>query len=139
VIVFGENLVFTYKPRMNRIEGVRLLSRIRRWSRVPALLPLCFATVAVSAQTPVSYTHLDVYKRQVVNTGVDLAFGDPLIPALWFALCSCAEVLIAVLPLRHFAVRADVSNRRAMCRIAYFAVFLGPLTGALLGLSLIHI
>ena len=70
---------------------------------------------------------------EVVNTGVDLAFGDPLIPALWFALCSCAEVLIAVLPLRHFAVRADVSNRRAMCRIAYFAVFLGPLTGALLG------
>ena len=51
MIVFGENLVFTYKPRMNRIEGVRLLSRIRRWSRVPALLPLCFATVAVSAQT----------------------------------------------------------------------------------------
>ena len=29
VIVFGENLVYTYKPRMNRIEGVRLLSRIR--------------------------------------------------------------------------------------------------------------
>ena len=49
--MFGENLVYTYKPRMNRIEGVRLLSRIRRWSRVPALLPLCFATVAVSAQT----------------------------------------------------------------------------------------
>ncbi len=49
MIVFGENLVYTYKPRMNRIEGVRLLSRIRRWSRVPALLPLCFATVAVSA------------------------------------------------------------------------------------------
>jgi diguanylate cyclase (GGDEF)-like protein len=69
----------------------------------------------------------------LVSHGLHLVLGDPLSTACWHAFCSCLEILITVLPFKHFAVRTDITNRRAICRIVYFGVLLAPLTGALLG------
>jgi diguanylate cyclase (GGDEF)-like protein len=76
---------------------------------------------------------------QLANLGVDLALGDTFYPACWFAVCNSAEVLVTVLPLRHFAGRAEVGTRRALLRIGLFGIVLGPLVCALLAAPAAHI
>jgi diguanylate cyclase (GGDEF)-like protein len=76
---------------------------------------------------------------QVVSLLVDVMMGSRLVFACWFAICNSSEVLITVLPLGHFAGRAEVNNQRNLARIAYFGVFLGPLAGAALGAPAVSI
>jgi diguanylate cyclase (GGDEF)-like protein len=64
---------------------------------------------------------------------VDLAWGTPVVEALWFLFCNAAEVLLAVTALGHLTQRGDITSKRALCRIAYFGMFLAPLIAALLG------
>ena len=68
-----------------------------------------------------------------VGLGVDFMQGNPFWASCWCTFSNCGEVLVTVLPLRHFATRADVVSQRSLLRIAYFGVLLGPLTGGLLG------
>jgi diguanylate cyclase (GGDEF)-like protein len=76
---------------------------------------------------------------QLANLAVDLALGDTFHSACWFAVCNSMEVLVTVLPLRHFAGRTEVTNKRALLRIGLFGVLLGPLVGSLLAAPLAHI
>ncbi len=63
---------------------------------------------------------------------VDLMLGTPLRWALWFGVSNSVEVLIIVLPLRHFSSRSEVATRSTMGKIALFGIFLGPLISGMM-------
>ena len=44
-----------------------MLARIQRWLSVDTMLPAAERLGPVGTTKPVSYTHLDVYKRQVLS------------------------------------------------------------------------
>ena len=69
---------------------------------------------------------------QMANLVVDLAHGNTIRAACWFAMCNSLEVLVPVLVLRHIGERAEVTTRQKLWKIALFGVVLGPLSCALL-------
>lgn len=75
---------------------------------------------------------------QLTNLGVDLALGDTFYSGCWFAVCNSSEVLVTVLPIRHLAVRAEVTSKRALLKIGLFGVLLGPFVCALLAAPAAH-
>ena len=72
------------------------------------------------------------------NIVIGIALGNTLPSECWFDLCNSVEVLITVLPLRQFS-RADILNKRAVCRLVYFGLFLGPLAAGLLAAPALRI
>ena len=76
---------------------------------------------------------------QLTNMAVDLWLGNTFHWACWFAVCNSAEVLVMVLSLRHFDGRSAVTAKQAMWKIAFFGLFLGPLTAALLAAPAVRI
>ena len=68
---------------------------------------------------------------QLANLGVDLALGDPLRYACWFALCNAMEIALTVLVVRHFDSRADIAKRTPFAKIVCFGIVLGPLVSAI--------
>jgi len=88
---------------------------------------------------PVGWTIPLFVAGQVTSMGVDLVLGNTFYWACWFAVCNSAEVLVMLLSLRHFDRRSEVTSKRAMWRIAFFGLFLGPLTAALLAAPAVRI
>jgi diguanylate cyclase (GGDEF)-like protein len=88
---------------------------------------------------PARYKILFFAAGQLTNLSVDLVLGDAFVPACWYLLCNSAEVLVAVLSLRHFQARSEIVTGRALRRIAFFGILLGPLTCAVLAAPVISI
>jgi diguanylate cyclase (GGDEF)-like protein len=76
---------------------------------------------------------------QLTALAVDLTTGFRLSWACWFAVCNSTEILITVLPLRHFKGRANATTKSALTKIALFGIVLGPLAGGLLAEPLVKV
>ena len=64
----------------------------------------------------------------------DLRAGEPIRSVAWFFLSSAAEVLTAVLCLRHaFGGAPRLNSLKALARYLFYAVFLAPFVGAFFG------
>jgi signal transduction histidine kinase len=64
----------------------------------------------------------------------DLHAGEPIRSVVWFFLSSSAEVLTAVLCLRHsFGGAPRLNSLKALAKYWFYAVFLAPFVGAFFG------